>query len=182
MGGPHIDALRISPRFTSDDWYALDRQSRADWAKAADMVKDRLDGRFLRYAGNCLRSPYSGFVVPAIDSLLLETVQQFREGITDGRRKSEELVTRFLEGHRFQPCFDQKARKAYYSDIRCGLLHQAEAKKMWLVRRGQKAMLKESPDGQGYAIDVRIFHKAVRGSMNDYLRDLRRQSSDELRA
>jgi len=53
---------------------------------------------------------------------------------------------------------------------------------MWLVRRGQKAMLKESPDGQGYAIDVRIFHKAVRGSMNDYLRDLRRQSSDELRA
>lgn len=182
MGGPHIDALRISPRFTSNDWYALERYSQADWAKAAEMVKDRLDGRFLRYAGNCLRSPHSGFVVLAIDSLLLETLQQFREGITNGRGMSEKLVTRFLEGQRFQPEFDQKARIAYYSDIRCGLLHQAEAKKMWLIRRGQKTVLRSSPDGQGYVIDVRIFHNAVRGSMNDYLRDLLQPTSNELRA
>ena len=51
MGGPHIDALRISPRFTSKDWYALERHSQDDWAKAAGMVKDRLNGRFLHYAG-----------------------------------------------------------------------------------------------------------------------------------
>lgn len=182
MGGPHIDALRISPRFTSNDWYALERHSQDDWATAADMVKDRLDGRFLRYAGNCLRSPYSGFVVLAIDSLLLETLQQFREGITNGHGKSQDMVTRFLEGKRFQPEFDQEARNAYYSDIRCGLLHQAEAKRMWLIRRGQEAMLQPSPDGQGYVIDVRAFHKAVRGSMNDYLRELRQPTSNELRA
>ena len=108
MGGPHIDALRISPRFTSNDWYALERHSQDDWAKAADMVKDRLDGRFLHYAGNCLRSPYSGFVVLAIDSLLIETLQQFREGITNGHGKSQPMVTRFLEGQRFQPEFDQE--------------------------------------------------------------------------
>jgi hypothetical protein len=182
MGGPHIDALRISPRFTSIDWHALERHSPGDWAKAADMVKDRLDGRFLRYAGNCLRSPNSGFVVLAIDSLLLETLQQFREGVTNGHGKSQKMVTRFLEGRRFQPEFDQKARDAYYSDIRCGLLHQAEAKKMWLIRRGHKAMLQTSPDAQGYVIDVRIFHNAVRCSMNDYLRDLRLPTSNELRA
>lgn len=129
MGTASIDALRISPRFTSNDWYALHRRAQGDWVKAARIVKDRLDGRFLRYAGNCLRSPYSGFVVLAIDSLLLETLQQFREGITDGHGKSRKLVTRFLEGRRFQPHFDRKARDAYYSDIRCGLLHQAEAKR-----------------------------------------------------
>lgn len=182
MDCPHIDALRISPRFTSNDWYALERDSQDDWAKAADMVKDRLDGRFLHYAGNCLRSPYSGFVVLAIDSLLIETLQQFREGITNGHGKSKDMVTRFLAGQRFQPEFDQVARNAYYSDIRCGLLHQAEAKRMWLIRRGQEAMLQPSPDGQGYVIDVRVFHKAVRGSMNDYLRELRQPTSNELRA
>jgi hypothetical protein len=182
MGGPHIDALRISPQFTSIDWSALERDSHHDWAKAAAMVKDRLDGRFLRYAGNCLRSPYSGFVVLAIDSLLIETLQQFREGITDGHRKSKEMVMRFLAGQRFQPAFDQAARNAYYSDIRCGLLHQAEAKRMWLIRRGQDAMLQRLPDGQGYVIDVRFFHKAVRGSMNDYLRELCQPTSNELRA
>ncbi len=145
------------------------------------MIKDRLDGRFLRYAGNCLRSPYSGFVVLAIDSLLLETIQQFREGITNGRGKSHKMVTRFLEGKRFQPGFDQEARNAYYADIRCGLLHQAEAKRMWLIRRGQETMLQPSPDGQGYVIDVRAFHKAVRSSMNDYLMELHQPSNTNLR-
>ena len=54
-----------------------------------------------------------------------------------------------------QPAFDQVARNAYYSDIRCGLLHQAEAKGMWLIRRGQEIMLQLSPDGQGYGGDLR---------------------------
>lgn len=182
MGSPHIDALRISPRFTSNDWYALDRQSRDDWAKAADMVKDRLDGRFLRYSSNCLRSPYSGFVVLSIDSLLLEALQQFREGVTNGHGMSKLMVTRCLEGKRFQPHFDHNARDAYYLDIRCGLLHQAEAKGMWLIRRGQQVLLQSSPDSQGYIIDVRRFHKAVRASMNDYFRELRHPGKNELRA
>lgn len=182
MGGPHIDALRISPRFTSNDWNALGQHSQDDWATAVEIVKDRLHGRFLRYAGNCLRSPHSGFVVLAIDSLLLETLQQFREGIVDGRNKSKVMVTRFLAGQRFQPDFDENARNAYYSDIRCGLLHQAEARQMWLVRRGEEVMLRSSPNGEGYVIDVQLFHKAIRSSMNDYLRELLKPTSKELRA
>lgn len=43
-------------------------------------------------------------------------------------------------------------------------------------------MLRPSPDGQDYILDVRIFHNAVRESMNDYLRDLCRPTSNELRA
>lgn len=182
MGGPYTDALRISPNFTTDHWRALKRDSKPDWGRAAAMVKDRLDGRFLRYAGNCLRSPYSGFVVLAIDSLLLETLQQFREGVTDGKNMSAKLIKRFLEGPRFQPEFDSKARQSYYEDIRCGLLHQAEARKMWLIRRGQSHMLRPAPSGDGYVIDVELFHRAVRASMNDYLRALRHPASDELRA
>lgn len=182
MGGPHIDFLRISPKFTSADWHALDRDSKGNWSKAARIVKDRLDGRFLRYATNCLRSPHSGFVVLSIDSLLLETLQQFRNGIIDGTGKSELMVTRFLAGKRFQPEFDQMARNAYYKDIRCGLLHQAEAKRMWLVRRNQSRILQPSPDGQGYIIDVRLFHKAVRDSLNDYLCELTDPEKGNVRA
>lgn len=181
MGGPHIDALRISPRFTSRDWGSLDRHRETDWPRATEMVKDRLDGRFLRYASNCLRSPYSGFVVLSIDSLLLEAMQQFREGVTNGRGRSKEMVTRFLEGKRFQPAFDEEARSAYYSDIRCGLLHQAEAKRMWLIRRDEDKMLAPSPNGQGYVIDVQLFHKAVRASLYDYLRELRHPRNAKLR-
>jgi hypothetical protein len=181
MGFTKIDALRISPAFTSEDWRNLDQDEIGDWPKAARILKDRLDGRFLRYAGNCLRSPHSGFVVLSIHSLLLETMQQFRKGVFNGRGMSKLMITGFLEGDRFQPEFDKNAREAYYADIRCGLLHQAEAKKLWLVRRDQPFLLQPFPHGDGYIIDVRHFHRRIRLSLNDYLRDLTRGENENLR-
>jgi len=180
MGGPHIDALKISPKFNSDDWYALNRAEADHWLRAARIVKDRLNGRFLRYAGNCLRSEYSGFVVLSIDSRLLETLQQFKEGIVHGHGQSRRLIKACLAGPRFQPDFDEAAREAYWLDIRCGLLHQAEARNMWLVRRGEPRMLRTTPGG-GFVIDVKLFHRAVRESLNDYLREIARPDNGELR-
>jgi hypothetical protein len=162
-----MDALLISPKYTSRDWQVLSEKSPLDWPKAAEMVRDRLEGRFLRFAGDCLKAKYSGFVVLAIDSLLAEVIQQFAEGITDGQGKSEQMIKQFLRGIRFQPDFDGPARGSFYSDIRCGLLHQAEAKGMWLIRRNQPTLLQKN--GNGYIIDVKLFHAAVRDSLNDYL-------------
>jgi hypothetical protein len=165
-----MDALLISPKYTSRDWQALNVKTPEDWPKAAEMVRDRLEGRFLRFASECLESPYSGFVVLAIDTLLAEAIQQFAEGITDGQGKSEKMIKGFLRGGRFQPDFDGPARGGFYSDIRCGLLHQAEAKGMWLIRRNQSALLQKN--GNGYIIDVKLFHAAVRDSLDDYLQML----------
>lgn len=175
-----IDALRISPKYTSSDWFALHQGSPHDWSTAADIVRDRLEGRFLGFAGKLLTLKDSGFVVMAIDSLLLETIQQFREGVTDGRNLSGPLVRRYLEGPHFQPAFDAAARRAFYQDIRCGLLHQAEAKRMWLIRRKQRALL-QSFGGQGYILDVEQFHAAVHASLNDYLELVIDPASDALR-
>ena len=176
------DALRISPKFSSRDWNALQRTEPADWARAAEMVRDRLEGRFLRFADVCLQDPFSGFVVLAIDSLLAETIQQFQAGETDGRRKSKRYVMQFLSGPRFQPDFDEDARVRFYEDIRCGLLHQAEAKEMWLVRRRQRMMLRKVAGGQGYIIDVQRFHVAVRQSLEDYCRAIADAAQETLRA
>lgn len=119
-----MDALRISPRYTSSDWQRLDSGNPKDWTKAVEIVRDRLNGRFLRFASDCLKVRDSGFVVLAIDCLLAETIQQFKDGVTDGRNRSAEMITRFLEGLQFQPDFNADSRKAFYLDIRCGLLHQ----------------------------------------------------------
>jgi len=177
-----MNALRISPLYTSLDWQALDSSNPNDWSKAADVIRDRLDGRFLRFASDCLKDEYSGFVVLAIDCLLAETIQQFMDGITNGHRRSEDMVKRFLEGPRFQPDFDAEARKAFYLDIRCGLLHQAEAKRMWLIRRKQPALLQKGADGQGYIVDVERFHAGLQGSLNDYLELISEPSSLLLRS
>lgn len=176
-----MDALRISPKYTSHDWYALNADSAKDWSKAAAVVRDRLEGRFLRFASSALSERDSGFVVLAIDCLMAETIQQFREGVTNGRGKSQQLIARFLEGPQFQPEFDRHARNAFYVDIRCGLLHQAEAKRMWLIRRKQRSLLKKVEEGKGYIVDVERFHAGVQASRNDYLSMIIDPSQTELR-
>jgi hypothetical protein len=177
-----LSALRISPKYTSTDWQTLDQQSQADWPKAAAILKDRLDGRFLRFATDCLNADeYSGFVVLSIDCLLVETIQQFKDGIADGHGLSEVMIKKFLQGERFQPDFlTAKARRAFYTDIRCGLLHQAEAKNKWLIRRKRATLLERVAPG-GYIIDVELFHAAVRDSLEDYLTDICRPDRADVR-
>jgi hypothetical protein len=82
------DALRISPKYRSSDWQALSIHTSSDWARAAEIVRDRLEGRFLRFADSWLTDAFSGFVVLSVDCLLAETIQQFRTGETDGKGKS----------------------------------------------------------------------------------------------
>lgn len=176
------EALRISPKYSSVHWLALSGANKQDWAKAVEIVRDRLSGRFLRFADECLNDPYSGFVVLALDCLLAETIEQFKSGATSGAGKSRQYITRFLSTARFQPYFDKDARTHFFEDIRCGLLHQAEAKEMWLVRRGSSEMLQQVGDGRGYIIDVKQFHGAVHGTLEDYLEHLVDPSKNELRA
>ncbi len=54
-------------------------------------MRDRLQGRFVHFADKCLQDVYSGFVVLSIDCLLVETLQQFIEGITDGTGQAGRL-------------------------------------------------------------------------------------------
>ena len=177
-----MDVLKISPKYTSRDWTALAHDQPEDWPRAAQIVKDRLEGRFLRFLDQWISDPFSGFIVLAVDSLLAETIQQFRTGATSGKRKSQRYIESFLSGPRFQPDFDEPARTRFYEDIRCGLLHQAEAKEMWLVRRKQPRLLQPAPQGQGYIVDVERFHKAVRASLDDYCSDIVDPAQDGLRA
>jgi hypothetical protein len=175
-----METLRISPKHTAKDWEKLDRNEPTDWPKAVRIVRDRLHGRFLHFADKCLKDDYSGFVVLAIDCLLAEALQQFIDGVTNGDRRSKELSKKFLEGSRFQPYFDtDDLRLAFYQDIRCGLLHQAEAKNKWLIRRKQKALLKNVNDG--YIIDVERFHTAMKASLRDYFALLCKPESTNLR-
>jgi hypothetical protein len=177
-----METLRISPKYTSSDWAALDRTDAAHWPTAVAIVRDRLHGRFLHFADKCLKDDYSGFVVLSIDCLLVETIQQFIDGVTDGRNKSTKLSKKFLKGPRFQPAFNtDKVRADFYSDIRCGLLHQAEAKNKWLIRRKQATLLK-TVGTDGYIIDVERFHTAVRDSLEDYLTLLSKPERSDLRS
>jgi len=181
MSNTSSDAIRISPKYASTDWQEISASESRDWGKAVKIVRDRLVGRYLRFADENLKNQYSGFVVLALDCLLAETIEQFRAGATTGKNKSEKYITMFLSSPRFQPYFDKEARKHFYEDIRCGLLHQAEAKEMWLVRRGSGTMLKKAGDGRSYIIEVKQFHNAVHKTLEDYFKQLVDPTEDKLR-
>lgn len=184
MGYHDLGPLRISPSFTADDWAQLAPNAEPDWGRAVEILRDRIDGRFLDHARNCLQAETSGFVVLAIDCMLIEALEQFRRGIVDGRGRSRELIRGFLAGPRFQPDFGKVAANAFYEDIRCGLLHQAEARRLWLIRRSQTELLltrTETDADIGYIIDVVQFHEALESAFDDYLNDLIDPSQKQLR-
>ncbi len=176
-----MESLRISPQYKADDWRRLDKDKVEDWTTAAAIVRDRLHGRFVKFADKCLPDVFSGFVVLSIDCLLVETIQQFIEGIIDGSGQAGRLCKEFLNGPRFQPAFATVAtRDAFYRDIRCGLLHQAEAKKKWLIRRNVGTLL-TTVAADEYIIDVKLFHAAVNDSLDDYVAAVLKPENTDLR-
>lgn len=174
--------LAISPNFTSSEWISLSQLSSADWLTAIQILRDRLEGRYFRFLHHLIEDPHSGFIVLSVDCLLAETLAQFRAGFTSGDSRRGRFIKQFLAGPRFHHHFDEQARTRFYEDIRCGLLHQAEAKQMWLVRRNQPEMLQKVETESGYIIDVQKFHAAVHDSFEDYCEELLDPSCVELRS
>lgn len=68
-----------------------------------------------------------GFTILAIDCLLIETLQAFREGSTDTKSKSKKMFINFLTQRKsFRKYFNSDEAEDFYDDFRCGILHQAE--------------------------------------------------------
>jgi len=165
--------MEISPRFTVDDWKALDLTKSSDWRKAVRILEDRLNARFFDAVGGIQEQDFSGFAVLALDCLLIETLQQFKEGVPETpRRKCEEYFVNFLTAAPFATHFDKTSAATFYDHFRCGILHQAEIKgtsKVWRVG----PLVARSSDGHGLIVNRKLFHSALRKAFAAYLRTLR---------
>ena len=69
----------------------------SDWRTAVRVLKDRLNARFFDAAEAIDQQDFAGFAVLALDCLLIETLQQFKEGVDETpRRKGEQYFVKFL--------------------------------------------------------------------------------------
>jgi hypothetical protein len=120
--------LRISRKYTVDDWKHLRFKSETDWDLGVAMFEDRVETRYLEHIRTLLPRKTSGFAVLALDSALIETLEQFRRGKpkTPGKKSWEYFVS-FLTETAFGQHFDRTLAILFYNTIRCGLLHQSEA-------------------------------------------------------
>jgi hypothetical protein len=172
--------MYISPLYRDSDWKALNLATESDWRKAVRMVEDRLNARFFDAVKTIDKQDFAGFAVLALDCLLIETLQQFREGADETpRRKGEQYFVDFLTSAPFSPHFTKATAAKFYDHFRCGILHQAEIKSSSKVRRNGQ-LVAPTPDGNGLIINRKLFHATLRKAFAAYLRALRNHSDSQL--
>ncbi len=198
--------MKISPRFTAEDWKAIDFAKEAAWPRAIEIFKDRIDGRFLTPIRMILCYPWSGFAVLALDSLLVETLQQFWEGAirTPSEKKkgceceqcecrrlrSQDYFVAFLSsGALFPSGFTKASAELFYKKVRSGILHQAQVTGTSRVRRAENVPLVRTniePQGQGKARGITVnpikFHRGIEKAFEQYTTLLLDATQGERRA
>lgn len=177
------DNIRISPKYSAADWRTIAFCREQDWKKAIEIFIDRIDGRFLRYIRQIEFNKYAGFVVMALDCLLIETLQQFYAGVQDTPiKKGRDYFITFLTRGTFGHFFTQDLANKFYRDIRNGILHQAEIKGSSKISiRTDSPLVNYTSDKKGIIVNRKLFHQDLLLEFEDYVSRLRDQGEKELR-
>lgn len=181
--------MYIAPGIKSEKWNKLnlDHEDSVDWVTAIDILKQRIESRYIEPADKLIESdnilPASkrryGFTILAIDCLLIETLQSFIDGRNDSKNKSKKLFKKFLTSrHLFAKHFTDDLAERFYLEFRCGILHQAEIQgnaKVWSIG----PMLKL--DGNHMTINRTKLHENLKKEFELYLSDLNDKNNIALR-
>jgi hypothetical protein len=175
--------MRISRHYTDEDWKGLTFVNEADWDKAVIIFEDRLQTRYLEHIRAILPRKTSSFAVLALDSILIETLEQFRRGTSKTPwGKGQEYFESFLTKTDFSERFDVGSAGLFYVTIRCGLLHQAEtAGTSQIKRSGNIPVVTCNADGSGIHINTRSFHELLEKVIRKYAAELRTPGSTDAR-
>lgn len=125
--------INISPNYNKEDYLKLNltlQSSQLDWNTAVMILKDRIEGRYfnqITLLSNDINA--NGFTIMALNCLLIETLYQFKEGKDKtSSHQNKEAYSDFLM-QEFPHEFNTKnIADAFYTNIRCGILHSAQTK------------------------------------------------------
>ncbi|MBY3575388.1 hypothetical protein HFN65_31110 [Rhizobium laguerreae] len=166
-------SLQISPKYTVKFWRGLDldpeNPTQYEWLKAIDVLRDRIEGRFIKPAQTLIdvdkdSKPHTfGFAILALDCLVLETIQGFRQGVTNHHGQSGRLFVGFLSNWQpFLACLGNDmvaAAKAddFYKQGRCALHHSRATDKMTV---GISGPMMRFENGQIF-VNRTVFHSEL---------------------
>ena len=133
----------------------------------ADLIYKRFYERYIcPFKGNSNRH---GFSMMAVNCLMIEALQSFKEGKTDTKQISENTFKNFFKASNYFK--EYVSYKRFYHEIRCGILHQAETRNGWKIRRDGKQLL----DIKTKTINADLFFEAIQKELKDYKDELQKQ-------
>jgi len=170
----------ISPRYKASDYLSIqltENSNREDWEKAINIFKDRINGRFLKYLEIIINqdtslSEFCGFIVIAIDCLVIETLSQFFTGQKQTKGDHTDAFWRvFVNSDSFKNEINYDQTKVFYDHFRCGLLHQAQTKKLSRIKISRPRMIEQVDSinvNGGLIVDREKFHTSLISTFEQY--------------
>jgi hypothetical protein len=204
-------------KFSISDWKALsmklERDDESAWRSAIDVFERRMNERFFscldaleaadtkpdldseRSEENPICIP--GFAIMALCCLLIETLQEFREGsITSTEPRgpcsfpqgpciqsvsgTNKRFKEFLARPAFSGSFSSSVANRFNDGIRNGILHNAETRK-WVIWRDEPKDSILGIEDQCLALNRTLFYQALKQEFRGYLTELRDPRNRELR-
>jgi hypothetical protein len=174
--------MLISRNYTAEDWKSLTFKTEDEWQKAVDIFLDRIETRYIIHIDRIIKHRTSGFAVLALDCSLIETLEQFRRGKkkTPSKKVGAYFVG-FLTGTSFKKYFDKDSAMLFYTQIRCGLLHQTEAKDSKVKRTSTLPMVAYAKGKKGLIVNSKPFHEEMKEVIRQYADELRNPKSQKAR-
>jgi hypothetical protein len=167
----------VSPVFTRDEFINLKLDTNSDWHTwnhAIKIFEDRIQGRFFDSIKILLEDENkNGFAIMALNCLLIETLQQFIDGV-NSNLKSKQAYTNFLRKE-LTDVFDiEEKADMFYRDIRCGILHSAQTKNGSRLTFG-KSYIIEVLEGNKVSVDVGNFSERLWIYFRSYIDQLEQE-------
>lgn len=140
----------------------------------AQFVCERFNERYFRPIESTPAADKHGFMIMAVCCLVIETLESFYQGKEDTKGCSKEMFDAFFKRDTPLKVF-AGGDDWFYKDIRCGILHQSEARGGWRIFR--QGPLVDMPTKR---INATRFIRELRKVVDTYANQI--QHDDALRA
>jgi len=197
--------MELCKGYEARKWAALnvrlEQGDRDAWDEAIGVFERRIEERYLRCVDRLLEQDTQenlntapGFTVMAICCLLIDTLNGFygkprsepekcpvckRRPPPDTRRAFVDFLTSSTHFHRD---FDRNAASDFSQNVRNAVLHSAETRSGWLIRKDEPAeRIVEKKGPHHYLLNRTRFFAALRREFSDYLNRLRAGGENGLR-
>ena len=183
--------MEIAPGIDAEEWkkLKLDDNNSSDWRRAAEIASKRIYGRYLDASEELIKIDDNkkatertfGFAILAIDFAVVETIQAWKEKLTDTSNKSKQLISKFLEEEpEYRSYFPSVMdAKIFYKAFRCGIAHVTNTAPKTRVWSFGPLLFKFQDT---FILNRTEFHKKLKTSFDSYIQIIREGSDLALRA